>query len=109
MKEIKEMLITPEKYSCDVCVCGGGVAGIAAALSAKRTKSEREFCAACRGRGKEKRPPTEAFFAYSACTGSCAVSSAGWACRSELIWLMQLLTSTSTTTHAAMVRAMGTR
>ena len=36
MKKIKETLITPEKYSCDVCVCGGGVAGIAAALSAKR-------------------------------------------------------------------------
>lgn len=33
---ISEKLITPIKYECDVCVCGGGVAGIAAALSAKR-------------------------------------------------------------------------
>ncbi len=33
---ITESLVTPRKYECDVCVCGGGVAGIAAALSAKR-------------------------------------------------------------------------
>lgn len=33
---ITEKIITPIKYECDVCVCGGGVAGIAAALSAKR-------------------------------------------------------------------------
>ena len=33
---ISETLITPRKYECDVCVCGGGVAGIAAALAAKR-------------------------------------------------------------------------
>lgn len=40
MKEIRENLITPQKYSCDVCVCGGGVAGIAAALAAKRAGAE---------------------------------------------------------------------
>ena len=40
MRQIKETLITPEKYSCDVCVCGGGVAGIAAALAAKRRGAE---------------------------------------------------------------------
>ena len=33
---INETLVTPRKYECDVCVCGGGVAGIAAALAAKR-------------------------------------------------------------------------
>ena len=33
---INESITTPRKYECDVCVCGGGVAGIAAALSAKR-------------------------------------------------------------------------
>ena len=37
---IEETLITPERYSCDVCVCGGGVAGIAAALAAKRAGAE---------------------------------------------------------------------
>ena len=36
MKEINESLVTPRKYECDVCVCGGGIAGVAAALSAKR-------------------------------------------------------------------------
>ena len=41
MKEIRENLITPRKYSCDVCVCGGGVAGIAAALAAKRAGAEK--------------------------------------------------------------------
>lgn len=35
-KQILESLVTPRKYECDVCVCGGGVAGIAAALAAKR-------------------------------------------------------------------------
>ena len=35
-KIITESIVTPRKYECDVCVCGGGVAGIAAALSAKR-------------------------------------------------------------------------
>lgn len=40
MKEIRENLITPGRYSCDVCVCGGGVAGIAAALSAKRAGAD---------------------------------------------------------------------
>ena len=40
MKEIRENLITPQKYSCDVCVCGGGVAGIAAALAAKRAGAD---------------------------------------------------------------------
>ena len=33
---INETLVTPRRYECDVCVAGGGVAGIAAALSAKR-------------------------------------------------------------------------
>lgn len=36
IKTINETLVTPRKYECDVCVCGGGVAGIAAALAAKR-------------------------------------------------------------------------
>ena len=36
MNVIKESLVTPRKYECDVCVAGGGVAGIAAALAAKR-------------------------------------------------------------------------
>ena len=36
MDVIIEKNVTPQKYSCDVCVCGGGVAGIAAALAAKR-------------------------------------------------------------------------
>ncbi|MBQ7390964.1 MAG: FAD-dependent oxidoreductase [Clostridia bacterium] len=38
---LTESLVTPRKYECDVCVCGGGVAGIAAALSAKRAGAER--------------------------------------------------------------------
>ena len=33
---INETLVTPRRYECDVCVAGGGVAGIAAALAAKR-------------------------------------------------------------------------
>jgi glycine/D-amino acid oxidase-like deaminating enzyme len=33
---ITEQISTPVKYECDVCVAGGGVAGIAAALSAAR-------------------------------------------------------------------------
>ena len=33
---VKETILTPRKYECDVCVAGGGVAGIAAALAAKR-------------------------------------------------------------------------
>ena len=37
---INETLVTPRKYECDVCVCGGGVAGIAAALAAKRAGAE---------------------------------------------------------------------
>ena len=40
MEFIKEYRTTPRKYECDVCVCGGGVAGIAAALSAKRAGAE---------------------------------------------------------------------
>ena len=36
MTIINEKLETPLKYECDVCVSGGGVAGIAAAISAKR-------------------------------------------------------------------------
>ena len=41
MNVIIENFATPQKYSCDVCVCGGGVAGIAAALSAKRAGADR--------------------------------------------------------------------
>lgn len=40
MDFIKESVITPKKYECDVCVCGGGVAGIAAAIAAKRAGAE---------------------------------------------------------------------
>ena len=40
MDFIKENISTPRKYECDVCVCGGGVAGIAAALSAKRAGAD---------------------------------------------------------------------
>lgn len=36
MKTIEEKLITPINYECDVCVAGGGVAGIAAAIAAAR-------------------------------------------------------------------------
>ena len=35
-RTIKEELITPITSSCEVCVVGGGVAGIAAALAAAR-------------------------------------------------------------------------
>lgn len=37
---IKESLETPRNYECDVCVCGGGVAGIAAALAAARAGAD---------------------------------------------------------------------
>lgn len=37
---IVEQLHTPRKYTCQVCVCGGGVAGIAAALSAARAGAD---------------------------------------------------------------------
>lgn len=37
---IRETLETPRKYQCDVCVCGGGVAGIAAALAAARAGAD---------------------------------------------------------------------
>ena len=40
-KFIEENLTTPVRYSCDVCVAGGGVAGIAAALSAARAGRAR--------------------------------------------------------------------
>ena len=41
---ISETILTPRKYECDVCVCGGGVAGIAAALAAKRAGADgRKF------------------------------------------------------------------
>ena len=40
MDFIKESISTPRKYECDVCVCGGGVAGIAAALAAKRAGAD---------------------------------------------------------------------
>ncbi len=36
-KIIKESIETPVKYECDVCVCGGGFAGISAALAAARS------------------------------------------------------------------------
>ncbi len=36
MDSIQEILYTPHTNTCDVCVCGGGVAGIAAALAAAR-------------------------------------------------------------------------
>ena len=36
MDVVRESILTPRKYECDVCVCGGGFAGVAAALSAKR-------------------------------------------------------------------------
>ncbi len=46
--KITEKLITEVKFDCDVLVCGGGVAGIAAALSAARSGkkvilTERQF------------------------------------------------------------------
>ena len=37
---VNEMILTPRRYECDVCVCGGGVAGIAAALAAKRAGAD---------------------------------------------------------------------
>ena len=48
MKKITESLVTPVNYECDVLVAGGGVAGIAAAISAARegasvTLLERSF------------------------------------------------------------------
>ena len=36
MASLNESILTPIKYECDVCVAGGGIAGVAAALSAKR-------------------------------------------------------------------------
>ena len=41
MKTIEEKLETPINYECDVCVAGGGVAGIAAAVAAARKVSQR--------------------------------------------------------------------
>lgn len=41
---IKEMLETKRRYECDVCVCGGGVAGIAAALAAARGGAQVILC-----------------------------------------------------------------
>ena len=35
-EKLIEKIETPVRYDCDVCVCGGGVAGIAAALAAAR-------------------------------------------------------------------------
>ena len=48
MKSITETITTPVTLSCDVAVCGGGIAGISAALAAARRGSdvlliEREF------------------------------------------------------------------
>lgn len=40
MNILSETLTTPIKYECDVCVAGGGFAGIAAALSAARAGKE---------------------------------------------------------------------
>ena len=40
MSFINEALSTPVKYECDVCVAGGGVAGVAAALAAARHGAE---------------------------------------------------------------------
>ena len=40
MDIVRESILTPRKYECDVCVCGGGIAGVAAALSAKRAGAE---------------------------------------------------------------------
>lgn len=40
MKVISERLATPIKYECDVCVAGGGVAGIAAAVAAARRSAK---------------------------------------------------------------------
>lgn len=40
MNKLFETLTTPIKYECDVCVAGGGFAGIAAALSAARAGKE---------------------------------------------------------------------
>lgn len=37
---VKECMETPRNYECDVCVCGGGIAGIAAALSAARAGAD---------------------------------------------------------------------
>ena len=37
---LTETLETPIKYECDVCVAGGGIAGIAAAISAARAGNE---------------------------------------------------------------------
>ncbi len=39
-KFISESLKTPERYKCDVCVAGGGIAGISAALAAARQGAE---------------------------------------------------------------------
>ena len=36
MRYVNESFSTPVKYECDVCVAGGGIAGIAAAISAAR-------------------------------------------------------------------------
>ena len=48
MREINENLSTPVKYCCDVLICGGGIAGISAAMAAARsgakvTLIERSF------------------------------------------------------------------
>ena len=40
MDIVRESILTPRKYECDVCICGGGIAGVAAALSAKRAGAE---------------------------------------------------------------------
>lgn len=40
MASIKESILTKVKYECDVCVAGGGIAGVAAALSAKRAGAD---------------------------------------------------------------------
>ena len=37
---IREELFTPVRYTCDVLVAGGGIAGVSAALSAARTGAD---------------------------------------------------------------------
>ena len=47
MDSLKESILTPIKYECDVCVAGGGIAGVAAALSAKRAGAKDVILLEC--------------------------------------------------------------